>query len=340
MTTPDYDYLVFIGRFQPFHRAHQGVVAQALARAEQVILLLGSAASPRTVANPWTLAEREAMIRSIYDDATNARITIRGIADYPYDDAAWQRNVVQTVAEISGTDAKVGLIGHIKDDSSYYLELFPDWGLLAVENIDHISATDVRDYYFSLPEQAHLCYDDLHANIIQALEDFRGSAEEMRLRAEFAHIQAWRNAWANTPYPPVFVTVDACVVCAGHVLMVQRKGPLGAGLWALPGGFIEQDETLAEGALRELREETGLICTVADITQAEVFAKPDRSARGRTITHVHYIDLGDATLPAVQAADDAVAVRWQALATLDSRLCFEDHYSIIQILTSRQRPDK
>ena len=97
----------------------------------------------------------------------------------------------------------------------------------------------------------------------------------------------------------------------------------------MPGGFIEQDETLATGALRELNEETGLFCEEGEIDLVEVFAKPDRSARGRTITHVHRIVLAGETLPDVCAADDAAEAKWVALAALDPRVCFEDHYSII-----------
>ena len=329
MSDKPYDYLVLIGRFQPFHRAHQGVVEQALARADRVILLLGSANSPRTVSNPWTVSEREAMIRSIYDEETNGRIIVRGIEDYPYDDDAWQRNAVETVAAITGNDAKVGLIGHMKDSSSYYLELFPDWGMVPVDNIDHISATDVRNAYFGLPEDEQFDYPDLHEHVVAALRDFRLADEYQRLRQEYKHLQDWKAQWSVAPYPPVFVTVDACVLCAGHVLMVQRKGPLGVGLWALPGGFIEQDETLAAAAVRELHEETGLSCAEGEIDLVEVFAKPDRSARGRTITHVHRIVLERESLPDVRAADDAADAKWVALSELDPQICFEDHYSII-----------
>ncbi|UJF25020.1 bifunctional nicotinamide-nucleotide adenylyltransferase/Nudix hydroxylase [Suttonella sp. R2A3] len=327
-----YDYLVFIGRFQPFHRAHQGVIAQALALADNVILLLGSADSPRTVSNPWTVAEREAMIRSTYSEEDNQRIFIRGIVDHPHDDVAWQRNVVRTVNEISGPDRAIGLIGHMKDSSSYYLGLFPDWAMVSVDNIDQINATDLRKQLFSLPDSQTFHHPDLHPAINQTLEAFRHSEDFSRLQAEYAHLQAHKEAWTNAPFPPIFVTVDALVLCQQCVLMVQRKGPLGAGLWALPGGFVEKEETLADGARRELYEETGLALE-QDALAVSVFDRPDRSARGRTITHVHSYSLDDDVCPEVQAADDAAEARWIPLAELKRSQCFEDHYSIIQAMT-------
>ncbi len=58
-------------------------------------------------------------------------------------------------------------------------------------------------------------------------------------------------------YPRVVVT--AFVSCGDRLLWVQRAQPPQAGKWAIPGGFLEQGETLAEGAARELREESGIV---------------------------------------------------------------------------------
>ena len=69
----------------------------------------------------------------------------------------------------------------------------------------------------------------------------------------------------------------------------------------MPGGFIEQRETVWQSCLRELAEETH--CDVPEATlraalqSVAVFDHPDRSQRGRTITHAHYFDLGNAPCP-------------------------------------------
>jgi len=115
-------------------------------------------------------------------------------------------------------------------------------------------------------------------------------------------------------------------------------------LWALPGGFLEGSERLLSAAIRELREETRLACITAELRAAfrgvAVFDHPQRSQRGRTITHAHYFALkassasntGQATTPPhVEGADDAQAARWFPLSQLPSMLeqLAEDHFQII-----------
>jgi bifunctional NMN adenylyltransferase/nudix hydrolase len=75
-----FDYLVFIGRFEPFHRGHFAVVERALKLAQQVIILIGSANKPRTIRNPWTIAEREVMIRAAFEHDSD-RLIIRPLRD-------------------------------------------------------------------------------------------------------------------------------------------------------------------------------------------------------------------------------------------------------------------
>ena len=64
MTDKLFDFLVFIGRFQPFHKGHLAVIEAGLEQADQLIVLCGSAHQARSVRNPWTVAEREAMNRT------------------------------------------------------------------------------------------------------------------------------------------------------------------------------------------------------------------------------------------------------------------------------------
>jgi 8-oxo-dGTP diphosphatase len=77
-------------------------------------------------------------------------------------------------------------------------------------------------------------------------------------------------------YPRTEVTVDAVVLWrAGvgddwDVLLIKRKGWPYKGMWALPGGFLDQNETALEGVLRELKEETGLDAVVWDVVQMPV----------------------------------------------------------------------
>jgi bifunctional NMN adenylyltransferase/nudix hydrolase len=93
------------------------------------------------------------------------------------------------------------------------------------------------------------------------------------------------------------------------VLVLRRRVHPGRGLIALPGGSLHQDERVVDGMLRELREETGLKVPrpvlEGSTAASQVFDAPERSARGRVITHAYLIQLKAGALPAVCGADDA-----------------------------------
>ena len=137
MTNKDFDFLVFIGRFQPFHKGHLAHIQAGLACAEQIIVLCGSAHQPRTIRNPWSVPERESMIRGAVSEADNARIHIAPLVDNMYNDAAWLKNVQATVNEVvsahydaslfgdSLKEPNVAMIRHSPDRSSYYENCFP-----------------------------------------------------------------------------------------------------------------------------------------------------------------------------------------------------------------------
>jgi bifunctional NMN adenylyltransferase/nudix hydrolase len=133
----------------------------------------------------------------------------------------------------------------------------------------------------------------------------------------------------------VFVTVDALIRWGADVLLIERGHAPGKGLLALPGGFVEPRDTLWESCLRELAEETHLAEPEAVLRRAlekvQVFDHPDRSQRGRTITHVHAFDLSSRERPAVRAGDDAARTHWvsvRELVAMEDRF-FEDHFHIL-----------
>lgn len=148
-------------------------------------------------------------------------------------------------------------------------------------------------------------------------------------------LKKYKEAWSAAPYPPVFVTVDAVVRCADKVLLIKRGQPPGVGLHAVPGGFIEQRETAYQSAIRELREETQLDLPQATLKGAlrgsAVFDHPDRSQRGRTITHAFYFDLGNGPLPKVKADDDAQSADWVDIAVIPKMedLFHDDHFRML-----------
>jgi bifunctional NMN adenylyltransferase/nudix hydrolase len=342
-----FDFTVFIGRFQPFHAGHLKVVQEGLKQADKLILLIGSAWQPRNTRNPWTHQEREEMVRACLSEEDNARLLCLPLMDVPYNDEIWVRNVQSTVNGLVTAHyttphraAKIALIGHKKDQTGFYLNLFPQWHSISIENHRAISATPVREGYFiGNAEQVIASMVDTEvlpktvANyLLSFAKENNGYAQ---VRDEILFIKKYQEAWKAAPYAPTFVTVDSIVIQSGHVLLIERKANPGKGLWALPGGFLDQDERLLDACLRELREETKLKVPTpvlkGSIKRQAVYDDPHRSARGRTLTHAFYIELEpNAELPKVKGSDDAKHARWVPLSELDPQLMFEDHYFIIQ----------
>lgn len=129
-------------------------------------------------------------------------------------------------------------------------------------------------------------------------------------------------------YPKPSVTTDCIVLKStseqSKVLLIKRKHDPFIGKWALPGGFVEIDEDLMDGAIRELKEETGL--RKIDLKQFGTYGKPGRDPRGRTISVVYYgfVQEGESY---VTAGDDAAEACWFDLKKLP--LLAFDHGEII-----------
>ena len=136
-------------------------------------------------------------------------------------------------------------------------------------------------------------------------------------------------------FPRPALTVDVVLLtreAAPHLLLIQRQRDPFAGMWALPGGFVEEGETLAAAARRELLEETGVV--VGDLEQLVTAGDPGRDPRGWTVSvaYLARVNLGEAT---PVAADDARAVAWHPLDALPP-LAF-DHAAIVARAMTRLR---
>lgn len=351
-----HDYLVFIGRLQPPTLAHKHIIDRALELSHKLIIVLGSSNSARTLRNPFTFQEREAMTRGMFDAAVQNRLLFVAQEDHTYQDEKWvmtlRASVKQCIlADLPGNhdlltlhgmnDVRVGLIGHSKDETSYYLSLFPGWAHENVPALPGVDATAVRNAYFDqCPEQipAH----HVHETILAALAKFTATPAYEALVKERAFVRKYQKQWENSPYPPVFVTTDACVIQSGHILLVKRGAMPGKGMWALPGGYLNPRETLEQGMLRELREETRLKVPEpvlrGSIQARETFDDPHRSPRGRVITTAFLIHLESAPeLPKVKGSDDAAHAQWVPLSDLRADQIFEDHYAIIQVMLGKLR---
>ena len=148
-------------------------------------------------------------------------------------------------------------------------------------------------------------------------------------------------------YPRPAVTTDAVVwgfypdSGQAHILLIRRKNPPFQGHYALPGGFLDENESAEECVARELAEETGL--TDVPLIQMRTFSQPGRDPRGHTVSVV-FLSMIDMTKHSIEAGDDAAQAQWVSLTSIyrdnanlhsdrhgqkETNLLAFDHYDII-----------
>lgn len=338
-----FDLLAFLGRFEPFHLGHASVVRQALLLAERVLILIGSQRASCSMKNPFSFAEREALIRMTLTAEENRRVAIEGIEDY-YDNGRWKRVVAGLVSRHAGEGQRVGHIGHRKDGSSDYLDLFPD-GFVEAGNATSFDATTIRRaWFFSDDWQAEVGHM-LAPAVVDVMESFRTLPLFADLREEWQAIERIRAPYKSLPYEPFFATGDAVVHANGKYLMIRRGRAPGKGLWALPGGFVERWEFSLDAAIRELAEETIVTFpatvlagrSIAEYLKAHCrfdlpFESPYRSLRGRINTRAFFFDLPEA--PDTALTEEACAIGWFTPAEIErmKERTFEDHAFIVETM--------
>lgn len=404
---------VIFGRWQPLHNGHLTLFQEAVNSAKHVLVFVGSSNKPRTPQNPFSAEERIDMIHKVFKSGLEEQLEgMYDIVPLPdsYMDSVWSTDVrrlvnsfaCDVVAEYGDEilDSDIMVVGHEKDDSSYYLNIFPEWDVKKVPNFNGLNATDIRNELFNrkrpvdpgftnriakylvdwcgkteaearmflgahldenLPAQADgrltvelskqlrpLDLTYLSINVPEGVREFlRGymtTDSYLDMIEETFSYACNKMTWGLAPYAPTFVTVDAVVTMKGHVLLIRRKQSPGRGLWALPGGFIDQENPLVDNVIRELREETRISIPnnkLKDcITKMIAVDDPYRSKRGRTITHAALINLDNLRdydsnhLPTVRGCDDAEKARWFTFSeVLDfGDTLFEDHAEIIKRL--------
>jgi 8-oxo-dGTP diphosphatase len=130
-------------------------------------------------------------------------------------------------------------------------------------------------------------------------------------------------------YPRPALTVDILLFTRQnnnlYVLLIERKHPPFKGCWALPGGFVDMDETLEHAAKRELHEETGI--SVNSLNMLNVFDEPGRDPRGRTVSVAYWAQVEQLIAP--NAGDDAKEAQWMNIKQLNQVVLAFDHERII-----------
>jgi 8-oxo-dGTP diphosphatase len=125
------------------------------------------------------------------------------------------------------------------------------------------------------------------------------------------------------------VGVGAVIIENARVLLVKRAHPPLEAQWSIPGGVLEVGEMVREAAIREVREETGLIVEPGDLLG--VYDRVLRNAEQRV--QYHYVLIDFLCRPAggeLQAADDATEVRWYTCEELPVLRLAEDTLDVIR----------
>ncbi len=345
-----YNNINYIGRFNPFHKGHLETVKKAAEMSVYVTLIVGSTGVPATSKNPLSFKQRKELIKCSLGQAGIDLQFIRILdqRDYKYNEPLWTAEVLQK-GTLSG---KNGIIGHNKDESSYYLSHFKEWEYINMDNVDNINATDIRKAAYEVLD-GEVDYQEQRKKeksfekyVVRVMGHDAGTRfiwltyNEKNMSdayEDWKAIEAYKKSWSTAPFPPVFVTGDAVCIQGHSVLLIQRGDYPGKGLWALPGGFLDQGETLKECIIRELMEETDIDVPrkvlVGSMQEPVMFDSPDRSLRGRSITHAALITLDDSNpLPRVKGSDDAQKAWWHSIAEIPRNQMFEDHYDILTTL--------
>lgn len=330
---------VFIGRFQPFHRGHYKVVQKALSQTDFLIMVLGSDQKAINTRDPLTTEERISIIQKSLTAEERARTYFVAVQDYEYSLDRWIAGVQTAVRNArlpwTGEPIQYYLIGMQKDHTSFYLNLFPNWKSIPVAPVDDprhiISASDIRADHYQMVMKDEKEWLKQFVNM-EAFLEFSDIMSDKPIMNDYKYEQEYEGKWGKGPH----LTVDSAVVQAGYILLIQRGREYGYGRWALPGGFVNPDETTMEASLRELEEETKIKVPKkvlrGSLVKSKLYDAPHRSNRSRIVTHTFYYrltDVGD--LPRVKGSDDAMKAKWIPISQFmgQRQVMFEDHYDMI-----------
>lgn len=124
----------------------------------------------------------------------------------------------------------------------------------------------------------------------------------------------------------IYLAADTILIAEENVLLIKRKNEPFKGMWAFPGGFVDEGEDLPNAAARELLEETSVSVDAERLSQFKTYGKPGRDPRFHTVSVVYAVHLNEK--PDAMAADDAAEVAWFSLDKLPE-MAF-DHKAILE----------
>lgn len=280
-------------------------------------------------------------------------IHIVPIRDSAYSNTQWQLNVQEKVREVvaleksyskEGTmggprigtkEIEISLFGVNRDESTFYLDMFPQWKsktLVRDAKDDQVNGTMCRDLIFLNGDWDEEEWTDLVTpKVAQYILKWIKTPAFENISAEFNFLNKYRAEMSNFKYPIVFQTADNIIMWKGHILLANRRSFPGKGLWALPGGFIDEKKTIQQSAIDIAKEKTKLQLKSEWLVASKTFDYPKRSLRGRTITTTHLWKLPDSFAFDVEAGKNTNKVQWFQFCDVMqmSDVLYEDHYDII-----------
>lgn len=332
---------IYIGRFAPLHNGHIEVIKHCNKNYDKTLILIGSKNKRRTTKNPFPVNEIKQWIHDNSDKST----TVFAINDYLYSDNKWIAQIEDLV--YSRYDKEVyeyTIVGHEKDASSFYLKIFPTWRVdLVPEFADGLNATEIRNVMFqnNRINLKDFCKGKTTINITADIITFMNTELYENLLEERIYFENEDKKFEKYPYKDTlkFNCSDAVVVCDSNVLLIERDRAPGKGTWALPGGFVNKNETYEQCAIRELFEETCLKVPEkvlkGSLKRSKIFDNPKRNEGIPRITNAFYFEIqpdyknGFPKLPKIKGADDASNAKWVSLAEVRHMILFDDHSDII-----------
>lgn len=348
-TNVDNTLAVVIMRAQLPTEAHFKLIEEAKTVGKKVIVLLGSTNRNVSFKNPFNFYQRVAMLKSGMTDMASS-VEFVPTPDLPNgnDDRKWRKFIRKTVKHYMRRHfefKQTVLVAHEKDDSSYYVKSFPEFGLHLVHSFGDYNATDLREILFGAssytPEQiVNLLGDATREGVKRFLVNYIEEDKPFGYKyvcEQREIINAYKQPYINLPYEPTWLTGDAFVKCGDYILLVKRKdGKYGGGQWAIPGGHVNTYETVDEAITRELIEETTIDVPKRALRNSYVgklsFEAKGRDERGdfKTTVGIHEIDpLQHGGLPKVKGADDVELALWVHIDEI--KTLFLDHNDIVEM---------
>jgi bifunctional NMN adenylyltransferase/nudix hydrolase len=336
---------IYIGRFQPFHNGHRAVLNKIIENyseeGDAFMFIVGSADQQNTIRNPLSVEQRLQIIdkeASVIIPNKYTYITDQ-INDSPYNYDLW-------IAELQRKINK-----QINNNYKSYSPI-----LIGNENVAQYGIRGgFRYIIIQMQGETHgtLIRDNVRENGLSGINEYV-SNESMGLLEKFDFEGIVKSAFkraedysidTRSKYNSCYLTVDNIVIDGGKILLIKRKDD---GLYALPGGFMEPNETSIEAAKRELKEETSLeigknfLLEKGPIVFDQPFRDPRSSSHINLVTHAYvwrrdidyksyYQDIFYFPAQAV-SGDDANSVEWVSftdIVALKPSMFHADHKKII-----------